>query len=107
MTQKKLRENARHAQLKEQWMAFMHADKMRCCVCGYNHCFAALDYHHNNPDKKDFSISTFMQRAFNDSNKTILLKELGKCICLCKNCHAELHVNIKILKQQESIQQRC
>ena len=100
-TRKQLRENARHAQLKEKWMKFIQADKMKCCACGYRRCFAALQYHHNRPGEKDFSISTFLQRAFNKTNQTILLRELGKCLCLCANCHAELHANIKTIKQQE------
>ena len=99
MTAKKRRENARHARLKEQWLIFIHADLMKCTVCGYNRCFAALDFHHNDPGSKDFAISTFMQRAFNERNQKILLKELGKCICMCANCHAEFHDLQRKLKE--------
>ena len=98
MSAKKLRENARHARLKELWMEFIHADQMSCCICDYDNVFAALDFHHNEPGKKDFAISTFFQRAFNEKNKAIILKELGKCLCLCCRCHAEFHYNQKQLK---------
>ena len=101
MTGKKDRENARHARLKELWMNFIHADKMKCSVCGYNRCFAALDFHHNDPKVKDFAISTFMQRAFNKKNQKILLEELGKCISMCACCHAEFHNLQRKLKEDE------
>ncbi|CAN5647456.1 hypothetical protein BH20ACI4_BH20ACI4_35300 [soil metagenome] len=57
----------------------------KCSNCGYNKCVGALDFHHLNPQKKDFTIS-------GNSGKWENLKiELDKCILLCKNCHAELH----------------
>lgn len=29
----------------------------KCEICGYNKCIAALEFHHINPDEKDFGIS--------------------------------------------------
>lgn len=29
----------------------------KCSVCGYNKCRAALEFHHTNPNEKDFGIS--------------------------------------------------
>lgn len=58
----------------------------QCELCGYNKCIAALEFHHKNPDEKDFTIS---------SGNTISLEkifaEADKCLLLCSNCHRELH----------------
>lgn len=29
----------------------------KCCVCGYNKYLGALEFHHLNPNEKDFGIS--------------------------------------------------
>lgn len=60
-----------------------------CQKCGYNRFYGALDFHHLDPSKKDFSLSEFRFRGMND----IIKKELDKCILLCSNCHRELHGN--------------
>ena len=54
-----------------------------CLFCGPVHkCLATLDFHHINPQDKVKNISEFT--AWNED----LIKELNKCVCLCKNCHA-------------------
>lgn len=58
----------------------------KCIKCGYNKYAGALDFHHLDPSKKDYSIS----RRKNCTLDTIK-PELDKCILLCRNCHAELH----------------
>jgi hypothetical protein len=63
-----------------------------CCeVCGYSKCESALEFHHLNPNEKDFNISSIRQL----SNFTEKIKnELDKCILVCSNCHREIHSNI-------------
>lgn len=59
----------------------------KCELCGYDKCLAALDFHHKNPEEKEFGIATKgMTRSWEK-----LKKELDKCIMLCSNCHRELH----------------
>jgi len=73
---------------KERRRKFLHEkEKDFCSVCGYNKCFAALDYHHLDPSTKKFNIS---QMGYNCSER-LFREELEKCICLCANCHRELH----------------
>ena len=56
-----------------------------CAKCGEKR-FYLLDFHHINPNEKDFTISD----ATNTKMET-LQKELDKCIPLCANCHREFH----------------
>lgn len=55
----------------------------KCQICGYDRCIQALDFHHLNPDEKDFSLSS--------SSKSLdeLKKEADKCILVCSNCHRD------------------
>ncbi len=59
----------------------------KCIKCGYNTCNRALEFHHIDPDEKDFNISQANTKYTFDKIK----KELDKCVLLCGNCHAELH----------------
>jgi hypothetical protein len=65
-----------------------------CEKCGYNKSLSALQFHHINPEEKDFGIST----TGNTRAWSYIKKELDKCILVCANCHAELHEE----KQQEN-----
>ena len=62
----------------------------KCVECGYDKYYGALEFHHIDPTKKDFQISTNLSRAWEK-----LKKELDKCILVCSNCHRELHANIR------------
>jgi len=66
----------------------------KCELCGYNKSLAALEFHHKDPSKKDFTISHAKQRAFNEKMK----KELDKCLLVCANCHRETHEKINSKK---------
>lgn len=51
-----------------------------CVFCGYNKCLAALEFHHRDPTKKEFTILT-----------EAIKNELDKCNLVCSNCHKEIH----------------
>lgn len=59
----------------------------KCSVCGYDKNISALDLHHVDPELKEFNVSKWYSRPFKEE----YLKELEKCICLCSNCHREIH----------------
>lgn len=61
-----------------------------CEMCGYNKCDTALQFHHKNPNEKDFSISG---RSLSFER---LKEEVDKCMLVCSNCHAEIHEKIII-----------
>lgn len=60
----------------------------KCVRCGYDTYLGALEFHHLDPNKKDFTIS--------NSNMKVkeAVEESKKCILLCSNCHRELHANL-------------
>jgi len=59
----------------------------KCEQCGYNKCIAALEFHHLDPAKKDFGISS----NGNTLKLETMKKEADKCILVCSNCHKEIH----------------
>ena len=59
----------------------------KCEICGYNKCKGALEFHHLDPNEKDFGIS---HKGYTRSWESVK-KELDKCIMLCANCHREVH----------------
>jgi hypothetical protein len=48
----------------------------KCMICGYNRCSAALDFHHRDPNQKDFSLSV---KGLTRSWEKIK-KEIDKCV---------------------------
>lgn len=58
-----------------------------CCIsCGYNKYYGALEFHHVNPEDKDFDWRKLRLRSWNS-----ITEELDKCVLLCSNCHKEIH----------------
>lgn len=58
----------------------------KCERCGYDKCIDALEFHHLNPNEKDFGLSCGDTRSFEK-----LKGEVDKCIMVCANCHREIH----------------
>ena len=56
-----------------------------CELCGYKKCNRSLQFHHLNPNEKDFTISG-KSLSFEK-----LKEEVDKCILVCSNCHSEVH----------------
>ncbi len=59
----------------------------KCERCGYDKCIAALDFHHLDPNKKDFGIAANGYTRSWEKMKD----ELDKCVMICANCHREKH----------------
>lgn len=59
----------------------------KCIKCGYNKSYSALQFHHRNPEEKEFGLSmNGLCRSLE-----VMKKEVDKCDLLCANCHAEFH----------------
>lgn len=77
----------------------------KCEICGYDKCISALEFHHTDATKKDFSIS---ETTFSKS-MDILKKEVDKCILVCANCHREIHEKEReeLLNNMENYKKDC
>jgi hypothetical protein len=58
-----------------------------CIKCGYKRCYSSLSFHHRDPSKKSFGLSTDKLRT---SSWEKILEEVSKCDLLCLNCHMEV-----------------
>lgn len=59
-----------------------------CASCGGEFPFQCMDFHHKNPEEKEFTISAI------NGTKEQLEKEISKCYVLCCMCHRKLHANL-------------
>ena len=58
-----------------------------CKVCGYATYDCSLDIHHKDPAEKDPNFHMYKSWSWKR-----IEAELQKCILLCRNCHAAVHV---------------
>ncbi len=72
----------------------------KCWICGYHKSPWALDLHHIDPEKKDFSMSV---RGLTRSWER-LRKEAEKCALICANCHREVHAGITQLPGESRVE---
>ena len=61
-----------------------------CEVCGYKKCVNALEFHHIDPNEKEFGVG---ENGYTRSIEDIK-KELYKFILVCSNCHREIHAGL-------------
>lgn len=59
----------------------------KCCICGFDKWQSALEFHHVNPEDKEFGLTV------NTTTKALekQLAEARKCILVCANCHRGIH----------------
>jgi hypothetical protein len=62
----------------------------KCQCCGYNKSHAALEFHHINPDEKEFGLGRWKSRCWEK-----IVSELRKCVMVCSNCHKEIHAGVR------------
>lgn len=58
----------------------------KCQKCGWTGNQAALQFHHLEPDKKDFILGAVGNKSWDS-----ILNEIKKCALLCANCHMIEH----------------
>lgn len=62
----------------------------KCMCCGYDKYQGALEFHHLDPNEKDFN---FSQKGYCRSWEKVKI-ELDKCVLVCANCHREIHAGL-------------
>jgi hypothetical protein len=65
----------------------------KCLACGFCKYQVSLDIHHLDPTTKDPNFQTMRGWTW-----TKIMAELKKCILLCRNCHAAVHVGVDVFK---------
>lgn len=86
------RTEAKRQEYKKLWLNWLtEIGFTRCSLCGYDHCFDAIHFHHKNPKEKEAKICQILQLPITPERK----EEIRKTIPLCANCHAETHYNIR------------
>ena len=55
-------------------------------VCGYDRCVDALEFHHENPEEKEFKLGSGNTMSWKEYKAEAL-----KCKLVCSNCHKEIH----------------
>jgi hypothetical protein len=63
----------------------------KCGVCSYSKCIQALQFHHLDPEHKDFGLANVIA---NIKSWDTIISEARKCIMVCGNCHSEIHAGI-------------
>lgn len=61
--------------------------KEPCIVCGEDDK-CCIDFHHTNPEEKDFAIADVGTRKWSDKK---IIEEVKKCVSICSNHHRQLH----------------
>ncbi len=69
--------------------------KLKCSKCGESRT-VCLDFHHTNPEEKEFNLAWCFGTTTGSKEK--ILKEISKCIVLCANCHRIEHQNEQFRK---------
>jgi len=59
-----------------------------CVACGETFPWQCMDFHHKNPNEKEFTVSSI------SGTREQLETEISKCYVLCCMCHRKLHANL-------------
>ena len=70
----------------------------KCCICSYNRCLGALDFHHIDPANKKFPLSS---GSISSIAWERILEEVDKTVLLCKVCHAEVEAGLHKCKEDQ------
>lgn len=66
----------------------------KCVVCDYDKCQQVLQFHHIDPNEKEFTIASSGTLDFDK-----LKSEVDKCVLVCANCHGEIHSGLIDIKE--------
>lgn len=81
---------ATRTQTKNWWEDFKKS--LVCVDCGEDDSIV-LDFHHRNPNEKDWEVSSMVSHAY---SKERILREADKCDVVCANCHRRRHHKEKL-----------
>lgn len=67
-----------------------YKSQLSCTMCGETEV-CCLDFHHNDPNDKDFTIAIAAKSGYSWER---LLSEIQKCTVVCANCHRKIHAGL-------------
>jgi hypothetical protein len=86
LLKKQKEKNRRHLEKVGKWLND-YKKGLSCSRCPESHP-ATLQFHHRNPEEKEFSIGMYRHGKYSQKR---LLEEIAKCEVICANCHAKEH----------------
>jgi hypothetical protein len=84
--------NKKYADKTIKWFS-EYKQTLSCEICGESREWV-LDFHHKDPNKKDFNIGGKWRQGYSILR---LKNEINKCMCVCANCHRDIHYKNKLL----------
>jgi ribosomal protein L30E len=93
-------EKKRNTKKHEERKEILNALKTCGCCCCDENDINCLDFHHINPEEKEFNMSAA-------PNKTIdkILNEASKCVVVCSNCHRKIHAGVIDINDYVNVKQ--
>ena len=79
------RDAKRRAEIKQFIDAYKQAG---CILCGES-TLECLDFHHTDPNEKEFNIAS---NRLKDLER--VKAEIEKCVVVCANCHRKIHAKL-------------
>ena len=67
---------------------FVESQKTPCIVCNF-YVPVCIDFHHIDESEKEITIANSYRLSYKR-----LQKEIDKCVCLCSNCHRQVHAGL-------------
>src|SRR2546423_8775991 len=86
LLQREKEKNQRHVARVGAWLSEFKK-QLSCSRCSESHP-ATLQFHHRDPNEKDFSIGMYRMGKY---SRERILREIAKCEVICANCHAKEH----------------
>ena len=83
MTEKQRKDNRLQ---RQKTIDFVNSSRTPCVKCGEDRLYI-IDFHHIDNRTKEFNIT----RGVKGKGRKTIEDEIKKCVCLCRNCHAEFH----------------
>lgn len=98
-----IEEDSRYKISKNILLTFI--GKKECEKCGWSGNQAALQFHHEDPNKKEFLLSDIRIQSLAGLQQHII-DEINKCCLLCANCHQLEHIDERYVLYQKEIIER-
>ena len=85
-----VKRNKKYVNKVTDWFS-SYKETLSCKICGDNR-FWVLEFHHLDPTQKDFNIGEKWKQGYSINR---IQNEIKKCICVCANCHKDIHYKEK------------